>query len=258
MVGQLTSMQKYYDDISKNGVKSYPRGLETVGLVDQSFWFYPGEVYSRPQTNISIGFIELLQFISGTFSITPFKIAAPKARLDLFTGQSAYGPRVADQLPKVIEELRSDSSTRRAVLMIAHPTDTKETIPCTLSMQFQIQTDKASTPVLHTIVTMRSSDLVWGLPTDIIQFGGMSMMIASCVSAIAGECVVNAGNAHIYTETKLKEGEQYTLSGYFNIPNFYTLEEYQDWAKRSLDLIEQNVSPKNILNYQKNIIGMEV
>jgi len=92
-------MQQYYDDILEHGEKHLPRGMETVGLTNQCFSFTPGEVFTRPGGNINIGFVELLQFISGMFDIEPFRVVAPNARLDLFTHQSAYGPRVTAQLP---------------------------------------------------------------------------------------------------------------------------------------------------------------
>lgn len=248
-----SALQKYYEDVLNHGTKAKPRGLETVQLLDQSFWFYPGQVYVRPHINLAIGFVELLQFISGSFDIEPFKIVAPNARLDLFTGQSAYGPRVVNQLPRVIDELRKDQDTRRAVMMIAHPTDTPETLPCTLSMQFQIYEDKDQHAFyLSTIVNMRSSDLMWGIPTDIIQFGGMALMVAQCVGAIPSTCVVNAGNAHIYDKTKLKPGEQYDLGGHFKLPDLHTVEEFRNWAKTALVLItDTKISVKEIFEYNK-------
>lgn len=250
MAVSVSTLQSYYEDVATHGVKSYPRGLETVGLVDQSFAFTPGHVFVRPNSNLNIGFVEGLQFIDGTFSIKPFKIVAPNARLDLFTGQSAYGPRVATQLPRVIEELRKDRNSRRAVMMIAHPTDTAETLPCTLSMQFQISTEKGI-PQLTTIVTMRSSDLVWGMPTDIIQFGIICMVVGNCVSAIPELCVVNSGNVHIYEETKLKSYESYKFGGTYKLPEFYDLEEYRNWARWALKGIENGALPKEIFKYEK-------
>ena len=232
----INSMQQYYSDILEHGEKRKPRGLETVGLTNQVFTFTPGEVFTRPRGNIDIGFVELLQFISGTFSIDPFKVVAPNARLDLFTHQSAYGPRVGDQLQRAIDELIHDIDSRRAVVTILHPTDTPATMPCTLSAQFQVvEIDRAKS--LIATWTMRSSDLVWGLGTDIIQFGGISMVVANCIGVHAFECIVNAGNSHIYTETRLRPREEFTLLGEFTLPDFYTLPEYRAWANSALDLV---------------------
>ncbi len=244
-------MQKYYDDILEHGEKHLPRGLETVGLTNQCFSFVPGQVFTRPAGNINIGFVELLQFISGTFDITPFRAVAPNARLDLFTHQSAYGPRVAEQLPRVIEELINDIDSRRGVMMIAHPTDTPATLPCTLSAQFQVETVDGIKSLITTW-NMRSSDLVWGIGTDIIQFGGISQMVANCIGVRAVECIVNAGNAHIYTATRLKPGEQFDFAGMFSIPDLYTLDAYKAWSNAALKFIsEEKLMVKSIFPIQK-------
>lgn len=244
-------LQQYYEDILEHGEKHMPRGLETVGLMNQCFTFVPGEVFARPGGNVNIGFIELLQFISGTFDLEPFRVVAPNARLDLFTQQSAYGPRTVEQLPRVIEELINDIDSRRAVMTIISPTDTPATMPCTLSAQFQVESVDGIKSLITTW-TMRSSDLIWGLPTDIIQFGGISLVVASCVGVQAVECVVNTGNAHIYTATRLKPGEQFSFAGTFNIPDLYTLDTYKTWANSALRFItEEKITVKNIFPLHK-------
>ena len=246
-------MQQYYDDILENGEKHLPRGLETVGLTNQVFTFVPGQVFTRLGGNISIGFVELLQFISGTFDIEPFRVVAPNARLELFTRQSAYGPRTVEQLPRIIEELINDIDSRRAVMTIMYTIDTPETMPCTLNAQFQVE-DVDGIKSLVTTWNMRSSDLIWGLPTDIIQFGGISLMVANCIGVRAVECIVNAGNAHIYTATRLKPGEQFDFAGTFELPNLYTLDAYKAWANAALKFIsEEKIMVKSIFPIHKEV-----
>lgn len=225
-------MNHHYKSVRHSGLTGKPRGLDVTQVLDMPLTFIPGSVYTRPGGSSSIGFVELLQFIAGTFNIETFKKVAPNARLDLFTGQSAYGPRVVGQFERVIRELTFDPYSRRAVVMIAHPTDTSETLPCTLSMQFQI-----NNTTLISIVTMRSSDLIWGLPTDLIQFGGIHIMIANCLGVRPGLCSVNAGNAHVYSATALKDGEEFSLKGRFELPKYFEYEAYAEWAKIKLDQI---------------------
>jgi hypothetical protein len=223
--------------------------MDARTLHNTTFDFVPGQVFTRPGMNMDIGFIELLQWIAGTFSIKPFERHAPKAHLELFTYQMAYGPRTKTQWQAVIDTLNSDQATRRAVVMIAHHNDTPESLPCTLSMQFILNSVGASIQTLHTIVTMRSNDLVWGLPTDIIQFGGIAQMIASCTSSVATSVVVNCGDSHVYDATRLKDGEGYTLSGEFSIPSLYTLEAYKDWADKALSLSRGVQKPRHACEY---------
>lgn len=233
----MNDLQSLYNRVLSDGYKDFPRGLEVTAIKNTSCFFYPGFVYSRKGGNSNIGFVELLQFISSSFDVDEIKAVAPNARLDLFTGQSAYGPRTIGQFDRVINELRHDCSSRRAVVMIAHPTDTSETLPCTLSMQFQVEDD-----ILVTTVNMRSSDLVWGLPTDMIQFGGIAQMIGRCVGYSSSICILNAGNSHVYESTKLKDGDSYKLKGYFRLPDLHNYSEFVDWSLEALKSIKNGKS----------------
>ena len=76
------------------------------------------------------------------------------------------------QLDNVIEELRKDPDSRRAVMHINQPHDLRmavmsgsKDVPCTLSIQLLIRDRK-----LHMVVNMRSNDVVWGLPYDVFSF----------------------------------------------------------------------------------------
>lgn len=241
----MITYTRYIRSLTK-GSKASPRGIATSQLRDESFSFFPGRVVRRIKDNPAIGFVELLQFIAGTFNVENIEAVAPNARLDLFTHQSAYGPRVyneakkMDQFAEVLRELSKDKASRRAVVMIAHPTDSPETRPCTLSMQFQL--DRG---FLHNTITMRSSDAVWGLPYDMIQFGGITMMLAQCLRVLPGISTINIGNAHVYDET-VHLTKQATDNWVFDLPLFtgsihaaeppiYILEEYRDWANEILD-----------------------
>jgi hypothetical protein len=133
--------------------------------------------------------------------------------------------------------------------MVAHHNDKPETLPCTLSLQFVLNRLSDSVQTLHTYVNMRSNDLVWGLPTDIIQFGGIAQMVASCTSSVATTVVVNCGDSHIYDATRLKEDQHFELAGEFSIPALYTLEAYKDWAAKALSLGRGVQKPRYACEY---------
>jgi len=236
--------QKYYDHIITGGRSSKPRKLATKALYNASFEYLPGILYSRPKCNLAIGFVELLQFIAGIFDPKTIAAVAPKAQLDLFTSQSAYGPRVGEQLANVIDELNSDPDSRRAVIMIAHHTDNLANRPCTLSMQFQLRPSRTRIPrELITTIIMRSSDAVWGLPYDIIQFAGISMVVARCVNAFASYSRILIGNAHIYDTTKLSRGTRYFRYGRFELGLVgHTLETWKNWAYSWIAYINRDPS----------------
>jgi hypothetical protein len=247
----MNSLQSFYNEVMRDGEQVSPRGMPARALEDTCFDITPGQVYVRPGMNVDIGFIELLQWISGTFSIKPFERHAPKARLELFTYYMAYGPRTKDQMPRVIEELNSDKDSRRAVLMVARPKDHPEEMPCTLSLQFQLfNVGNSAIRALHTTVTMRSNDLVWGLPTDIIQFGGIAQVIAACTTSVPTKLVINCGNSHVYESTAMKEGEEFTYGGSFSLPALYTLDDYRDWAQKALSLVGRGITrPRYVCEY---------
>lgn len=194
-------MIKYYDRYITNllgGQVRYPRDLKIYSRQNVTFATKIGLTYRRANDNPLIGFMEGLQFVAGEFNHGDIARVAPHAQLDLFTGQSAYGPRVGDQIFNVIHELRNDVHSRRAVIVLAKPEESLEDRPCTTSLQFRA--DKFG-QIMSTIVTMRSSDAVWGLPYDLIQFGLMSQVIAACVGMATDNLIINIGDAHIYENT---------------------------------------------------------
>lgn len=75
---------------------------------------------------------------------------------------TAYGPRIAKQLPYILEELKRDKESRRAVIHVLNEgdldmlgTDTKEEYPCTDSFTFLIRDNK-----FHMYTHMRSNNMV--------------------------------------------------------------------------------------------------
>ncbi len=84
---------------------------------------------------------------------------------------TAYGPRIAKQLPYILEELKRDKESRRAVIHILNEddldmlgTDTKEEYPCTDSFTFMIRDDQ-----LHMYTHMRSNNMVLTIVYDIFN-----------------------------------------------------------------------------------------
>jgi hypothetical protein len=236
-----------YDDVFDNGGETEVRGLKVKALPDLNIIAMPGNFPYRAGGNAGIGLIEGLQFIAGTAELSAIKAAAPGAKHELFGASSFYGPRVISQIPRIIEELKENRGTRRGVLMIAHPEDNPDTIPCTLSIQYQqVFKDK---PMLYTNVTMRSSDLVWGMPYDIIQFSMLSYAIAKCAGLHPGSIVINTANAHIYEETSVRPWAW--VNGYFEMPvRFDNWGAWVEWA-RSLVYSQEPLTASQLLKMFK-------
>ena len=228
---KMNNYIEHVDDILNLGFSEAPRGLLAIARKGVSLKIFTGRTYRRYKDNPLIGFMEGLQFVAGTFSQSEIARIAPNAKLDLFGSTSSYGLRVGDQVFWIIDELNSDPYSRRAVLVLPDPNEKLEDRPCTISMQFVVRHGD----IMDTIVSMRSSDAIYGLPYDFIQFGMMSMVIAQCAHKVAGETIINIGNAHIYESTK-HLARDFTQWG-FSIPVFSELVDYEKWALSAMPML---------------------
>lgn len=110
-----------------------------------------------------------------------------------------YGKEIFSQLDNVLNELKLDKYTRRAVIRM--PSNS-----CLISLQFmyrQLQTDEIIVPVLITTAYFRSSDAIKGLPVDmfIIQQIAHKVeqhMLSQGFPVFESTISINAGSLHIY------------------------------------------------------------
>lgn len=131
------------------------------------------------------------------------------------TSNSAYGYIIEkkygfDQLQQVIELLKKDPNTRRAVLNISDPSINRiEThdMQCTIAIQFLIRNNK-----LETTVYMRSNDVYFGLPYDYIYFMTLATYIAKKLNVEVGRYTHHATSMHMYLRDVEKFNEAYTTA----------------------------------------------
>lgn len=153
---------------------------------------------------------ELLWYLSGnnkTEWISRYSAFWKNISDDGETANSAYGARlffenqkIADgrfvQKDYVINELRKDRDSRRAVMHIRVPSDSldaKLDMPCTLTLQFFIRDEK-----LHMVTSMRSSDLIFGIAYDIPAFTIFQELIANELGVDVGDYIHTSNSLHIY------------------------------------------------------------
>lgn len=145
--------------------------------------------------------------------ITPFnRNIGPFAEDGRFAG--AYGPKVLEQLPYILQTLRRDPHSRQAVLTIwrERPRDSKD-VPCTVMLQFFLRDDGDLLPPgdgevvstrrarrLHAIVYMRSNDAWLGLPYDIFNFTQLQRYIAHQLGVPCGHYHHMVGSLHLYDD----------------------------------------------------------
>lgn len=117
------------------------------------------------------------------------------------TNNSAYGYILhkkygIDQLKEVIDLLKSDPNSRRAVLNISDPALNKKTtkdMQCTIAIQFLIRQKQ-----LDMTVYMRSNDIIFGLPYDYIYFTSLGLYVAEKLNLKLGTYTHYATSLHIY------------------------------------------------------------
>lgn len=124
------------------------------------------------------------------------------------TANSAYGHVLMNkygfnQIDKVIKQLQMDKDSRRATIKINAPRsivygDIKDSINtkdewCTMYLQFFVRDGK-----LHMSSNMRSNDLFFGTPYDLVYFNSIARYIARALNIGLGEHVHFVGSIHIY------------------------------------------------------------
>lgn len=185
-------------------VTSKPRGMEVQEVINGHYAVPMPAFLDLKARNINLPFMfaEAAWIISGSnrlTDITPYMKMYANFSDDGKFLRGAYGPKVVDQLPYVVDSLVNDNDSRQAVMTMwrERPGQSKD-IPCTVSAQFLIRND-----VLHAIFTMRSNDIILGFTYDVFTFS----MIANAVrlllkergiDVVLGDLHVNAGSLHIY------------------------------------------------------------
>lgn len=147
---------------------------------------------------------ELVWYLSGSRStdfISKFASYWSKISDNGVTSNSAYGYLIKyrysfDQMYKVIELLKKDPNSRRAVINLnyANPNVIKtKDEPCTIALQFYIRDNK-----LYCTGMMRSNDVWTGLPYDIVYFTLLQKLMADVLGCEFGTYTHFAVSLHAY------------------------------------------------------------
>ena len=98
--------------------------------------------------------------------------------------------------------LMEDVNTRQAIVRINKPKHLyhgSKDIPCTMYLNFLIRGDR-----LHLIVRMRSNDLTFGFPYDIVYFSKLLHDMANDLDIEPGPIHFSADSCHIYERDLIK------------------------------------------------------
>lgn len=104
------------------------------------------------------------------------------------------------QYQYILDKLCRDPSTRQAIVNIHQMTNKliEKDVPCTLTIQYFVRNNK-----IHSIVNMRSCDLIWGLCNDVPFFSLLMFKLRVDLMAQGkmhgiGSLYINAGSLHVY------------------------------------------------------------
>lgn len=247
----LDDLRRGYVDlvklVSQEGRVVDVRGRTTYELTDVTIAF---EDVTRPMLPVGVGrgvstefaALDTLDIIAGTAHLDLWDRCAPGWRevlvepSDAAIRYAAYGPRVRDQLPRVVEQLRG-STTRSAIVQLWRPDDLTwfADRPCTIFWQFLLRDDHLD---MHT--HMRSQDVWRGTPYDVFSFTQLQQTIAFIVGVEPGTYTHHCGSLHIYVDdveasTQLHQpnGDDPTLPRGFRAE--VTWDQVADRARRILD-----------------------
>jgi hypothetical protein len=175
-----------------------PRGLTTFeGIGPMMLKTKANLTVARKGMNTKLAIVEALMMISGEFYLDAIIAAAPKSDITLWEKQSDYGTRIRDQMPEVLQLLRDDRWTRRAVAYFNHGKHFQsDDLACSTALHFMIRND-----TLETTMNVRSWDLAFGLPMDIMTHGIVAQVMALAANVQTGDLYATANSAHVYATT---------------------------------------------------------
>jgi len=149
----------------------------------------------------------------------------------------AFGEYNVDQIARLVYSITHDPLSRRHLLTAYDPNEDSHCLPpCHLMAQFNVDNDG----YLDCTVYMRSVDLCLGLPSDIILYATLMLLVAQETNYKPGTLIFMLGDTHIYENHV--EIFKYQLAG----PSF-KLPTWELYTEATLDNFEP--SHLNLINY---------
>jgi Thymidylate synthase len=214
-------LNEVFRRVIASGRETYPskgKAFEVTGAVLELT--NPRARMSRTETRAVIfsWLGELLWYLAGSdeFSFVKYYVKDYKPDYKGATNViAAYGPRLRSRnnnmLKWVIDLIKRKPETRRAVIPIYQPKDTKSglpEVPCTCTLQFLMRGRR-----LDLITHMRSNDAYRGLPGDIFAFTMIQEIVANALNVQPGRYKHMVGSLHLYDSDK-KQASRFLAEGF--------------------------------------------
>ncbi|MGW2769652.1 thymidylate synthase [Streptomyces sp. NPDC001275] len=205
--------------LAKSGEKVSPRGMATREVRDVHMLLTQPRarlLYAPPARILNPAFAvaETVWHLSGSDAAWIFDY---NARLWQYADdgvlRGAYGPRMrnwagkVDQLGRVVEILKEDPDSRRALIQLYDPAQDAaghKDVPCTLGFRFHLRAGR-----LHMATTMRGQDVWIGMPYDVFFYTVLHELVAGWLDAELGEFHLHVGSLHMY-ENHFVQADQLT------------------------------------------------
>ncbi|UAL12014.1 thymidylate synthase [Caulobacter segnis] len=200
-------------DILANGVQRGDRtGTGTLGVFGRQIRFdlakgFP--VLTTKKLHLRSIIIELLWFLKGDTNIAYLKDNGVRIWDEWADENGDLGPvygkqwrswatpdgRVIDQISALVENLKTNPSSRRHIVTAWNPADVDDMAlpPCHCLFQFFVADGKLSCQLYQ-----RSADVFLGVPFNIASYALLTLMVAKVVGLEPGEFVHTFGDAHLY------------------------------------------------------------
>ncbi|HWT52482.1 MAG TPA: thymidylate synthase [Caulobacter sp.] len=216
-------------DILENGVQRGDRtGTGTLGVFGRQIRFdlakgFP--VLTTKKLHLRSIIIELLWFLKGDTNIAYLKDNGVRIWDEWADENGDLGPvygkqwrswtapdgRVIDQISNLVENLKTNPSSRRHIVSAWNPADVDDMAlpPCHCLFQFFVADGKLSCQLYQ-----RSADVFLGVPFNIASYALLTLMVAKVVDLEPGEFVHTFGDAHLYLNHLDQAREQLTREPY--------------------------------------------
>lgn len=247
----INQMYKHYVNVILNNGRTVGNTKELTNVIFTVKDVINNNVINIRNISYKYVLAELIWYFSGsnfTEFIGQFANLWKHISDDGVTNNSAYGFILKEkfgfnQIEKIIELLKQDPNSRRAVLNInsanKNVIETKDE-PCTISIQFLLRNG-----YLNMTTVMRSNDLYFGLPYDAIFFTELQKYIAYRLNVQPGCWTHFVGSMHIYERDIKKLSDLKNDNVNYKINILKLLE--------NVDYLYKTVNKDNIIEKCKNL-----